>query len=120
MPVRSLNSAVLKWPGPDEVIPALRVWARRIAWDRPLVRAVGCFGSYASGEWGVGSDADLLVLLSKSDVPFERRGLAFDASGLPVPAEVLVYTEEEWRRMKESGSRFAGTVEAEAVWLYRR
>ena len=54
------------------------------------------FGSLARGGWGVGSDADLVVVVEASRVPFLSRALAFPADALPVPADVLVYTAAEW------------------------
>jgi predicted nucleotidyltransferase len=56
MPVRSLNSPVLKWPRAEEVLAAAQEWARRVAAAEPDVRAIGCFGSYARSHAGVGSD----------------------------------------------------------------
>jgi predicted nucleotidyltransferase len=60
------------------------------------VVAVGYFGSYAQGDWGVGSDLDVVVVVKQSSEPFERRAARLDATGLPVPADVLVYTRAEW------------------------
>ena len=36
---------------------------------------------------------------------------------LPVPAEILVYTESEWARLEQEGGRFFTTIAAESVWL---
>ena len=74
---------------------AVGVWAGRVA-SRPRVRAVGLFGSLVDGPWGVGSDVDLVVVVDASDEPVTRRALAFPTDGLPVPADVLVYTDSEW------------------------
>ena len=54
--------------------------------------ARGYFGSYARGDWGVGSDVDVLVLVRVCQTPFERRGILWNAMDLPVHADVLVYT----------------------------
>ncbi|GAB4445789.1 MAG: hypothetical protein Kow0031_28320 [Anaerolineae bacterium] len=81
------------------------------------MRRLGYFGSYARGDWGVGSDLDLVAIVAESSVPFERRALAWDLSQLPVPAELMVYTEAEWQAMQASGSRFARMLVEEAVWL---
>lgn len=116
MPVRSLSSSVLKWPGPEEVHAAVRKWVEGlVAREGSIVRRVGYVGSYARGDWGVGSDVDLVIIVGEGD-PMEllRRWWPTD---LPVPADLQVYTEESWeRRMKESAPfrRMAG----EAVWLY--
>jgi predicted nucleotidyltransferase len=78
---------------------------------------IGYFGSYARDDWGVGSDLDLVVVLRESHVPFERRALAFDLGSLPVPADLLVYTVEEWDRMSESGG-LPKTIASELVWMH--
>ncbi len=96
MPVRSLSSAVLKWPDRPMVVAAAERWAQGVAVARPAVVAVGHFGSTVRGGFGVGSDLDLVVLLAESAVPFERRASGFDVTRLPVPADLLVYTTAEW------------------------
>jgi hypothetical protein len=58
-----------------------------------------------------------VAVVSRTDVPFERRSAAFDVTALPVPAELLVYTEDEWRALISGGSRFARTLESEVRWL---
>lgn len=118
MPTRSSSSSVLEWPDRDEVDGAARRWAEREAGDRPEVSRIGYVGSYARGDWGPGSDLDLVVVLDSSDRPFEHRARDWDVTGLPVPADVLVYTEAELRRMREEKRRFAFTVEREAVWVW--
>jgi hypothetical protein len=40
--------------------------------------------------------------------------------GLPVPVDLLVYTQEEWQSLVEEGERFPRTVEKEAVWVYQQ
>lgn len=120
MPVRSLRSSVLKWPDRETVDHAVRRWAAAVAQTRPDVLAVAHIGSYARGDRGVGSDVDFLVLVAASEQPFHQRALKFDTRALPVPADVFVYTAEEWRTMAREGRRFQRTVEEEGVWVYRR
>lgn len=118
MPVRSLNSSVLKWPDAKTVDTAARCWAENATKNRQDVLAVGYFGSYARGDWGVGSDLDVIIILENSSQPFIRRAVEWYATKLPVPADVLVYTNAEWQDMKET--RFYKTVMQEAVWIYNR
>ena len=118
MPVRSLISPVLKWPDLATVDRAARIWAGEMAAQHPELIQAGYFGSYARGDWGVGSDLDLLAVVTFSPEPCERRALSWDQSRLPVPADLLIYTEEEWQRLQAQGGRFAQTVAREAVWVY--
>lgn len=117
MPVRSLHSSVLKWPDRVQVDDAARAWAIDAARHHPELLRVGYFGSYARGDWGVGSDLDLVAVVQEAQEPFERRALSWDLSGLPIPAELLVYTVREWERMQAQGGRFARTLQREAVWI---
>ena len=99
MPVRSLGSAVFTWPDAETVTAAARAWAAEVARGTPSVVAVSYFGSYARGDWGVGSDLDLVVIVEASAEPFERRAVPFDTLRLPVPVDLLVYTRAEWARL---------------------
>lgn len=114
MPVRSLNSSVFRWPDKGQVEKALREWAREQKARRPDILRIGYFGSYARGSWGVGSDLDIVVVVSSSDKPFLRRSLDFDSTKLPVPADILVYTEEEFKKLQ---GRFARVLQEEIVWV---
>lgn len=117
MPVRSLNSSVLKWPDRQEVEAAVEAWASEEAARHPGLVRLGVFGSYARGDAGVGSDLDLVAVVEDSDEPFERRALSWDLLSLPVPAEILVYTRPEWEKLRDEGGRFARTLKREAWWL---
>ncbi len=120
MPVRSLSSSVLKWPDAEEVDRAVRSWAMEEGARRKEVLRIGYIGSYARGDWGVGSDLDLLIIVEKSGLPFERRALEWDTSPLPVPVDLWVYTPEEWDEMANRKSRFYREAVKEAVWVYVR
>jgi predicted nucleotidyltransferase len=117
LPVRSLSSSVFTWPDQSTVVRALNDWAERAVDARPDLLRVGYFGSYARGDWGVGSDLDVIIVVRESSTPLIRRAAEWDLTRLPVPADVLVYTESEWRSLAESGIRFARVARDEVVWL---
>jgi predicted nucleotidyltransferase len=105
MPVRSLGSSVLKWPNKQLVDSAVRSWAEKVSEERKDVQKRGYFGSYARGDWGVGSDLDIVVILDGcSDQPMERGAVDWDTTTLPVPSDLLIYTIDEWERIKDPGS----------------
>ncbi|HSF60676.1 MAG TPA: nucleotidyltransferase domain-containing protein [Gaiellaceae bacterium] len=101
---------MLRWPRREVVRAAVDAWAAGAAAQQGVV-SVGCFGSLARGTWGVGSDVDLIVVVEHSSEPSYRRSLAFDASTLPVPADVVVYTRQEWDRLSAAGREPLGPVE---------
>lgn len=117
MPVRLLTSCVFKWPDVPTVDGAVRRWASKAANERKEVLCIGYFGSYARGDWGVGSDVDLVLILENSDKPFERRSLEWDTLSLPVPADLLVYTRKEWHELMGQRS-FLQRLQQETVWVY--
>ncbi len=116
MPVRSLDSSVRKWPDPDKVLEGARRWARHLVESQPTVLAVGLFGSYGRGDAGVGSDLDIIILVEEDERPFHRR-LIGAPEELPLPADILVYTQDEWRDMHQRGGRFSETIRRETCWL---
>ena len=118
MPRRSSSSSVHTWPDRETVDKAVRAWARRRAAKRPQVLRVGYLGSYARGDWGVGSDVDLLIIVNDTERSFLERAVEWDATDLPVPADVLVYTESEWAAMREEDRRFVREAEQEGVWVW--
>ena len=121
MPVRSSRSPILTWPQADQVAAALHDWGAGLLASRSDVEGVGCFGSYARGDWGVGSDLDVIVVVEASEEPPMRRGLAFDTiTDLPVPVDLLVYTRDEWDGLRAQTSGFARRIVAEVVWVARR
>jgi predicted nucleotidyltransferase len=116
MPVRSLTSPVLKWPDAQTVVKALKLWVEKVLKTRSDVVRIGYFGSYARGDWGVGSDLDLVIIVEKAAKPFEMRAAEFDTLELPVPTDALVYTQGEWRSLRNR--KFFQTLAGEAVWVY--
>jgi uncharacterized protein len=119
MPVRSLSSSVLTWPDRQTIDRAVWAWADKVAAQRPDLVRVGYFGSYARGDWGPGSDLDLIVVVKSDHEAFSRRSAKWDTTNLPVPADLLVYTVEEWRRL-DPNSLFSRTLSREAVWVYEK
>jgi predicted nucleotidyltransferase len=57
----------------DAVIATLRELAARLGATRPDIVEIRLFGSLARGERNPRADADLLVVLEASDVPFRDR-----------------------------------------------
>lgn len=120
MPVRSLTSSVLVWPDATRVDQAIRQWAAEAGRQRPEVTRIGYVGSYARGDWGVGSDLDVVIVVTGTPAPFIRRAAEWDLSSLPVPIDLLVDTDAEWQALPARSPRLARTLAAETVWVFPR
>ena len=96
----------------------MRMISQEILPRHPELIRLGYFGSYARGDWGVGSDIDLLAIVGSQTAPFERRSLTWDLSSLPVAADLLVFSRDEWDRMQAEGRLFARRLCEETVWVY--
>ncbi|MGI8740363.1 MAG: nucleotidyltransferase domain-containing protein [Gammaproteobacteria bacterium] len=96
----------------------MRDWTELHAARHPELARLGYFGSYARGDWGVGSDLDVVAIVDATDEPFDRRSLKWDLSALPVPTEMLVYTVDEWNTLQSRGKGFARALMVETVWVY--
>ncbi len=118
MPVRSLNSSVLRWPDLRAVRKAIALWVKEEVPKHPELLRLGYFGSYARGDWGVGSDLDLIAIVSESAQSFALRSVSWSLTSLPVPSDLVVYTETEWNSLEERGGRFVRTLSRETVWLW--
>lgn len=117
MPVRSLHSSVLKWPNKPTVDQSVRDWVHLLTSEHPEILGVAYFGSYARGDWGVGSDLDVVILIRNSNRPFEERSRDYDTQKLPVPTDLMVYTLEEWRNLDREQPFFRRLLR-ETVWVY--
>jgi hypothetical protein len=95
---------------------AVRRWALRVAERHPEILRIGYFGSYARGDWGVGSDVDLLLIVE--DGAGTGSG-SWDTDGIPVPADVLVYSQARWDGLDRT-ARFYSTIMREVVWVFDR
>ena len=100
--IPSVNSSVpsdARGAQVDEAVPDLvlaDVVRRLVAIYMP--ERVYMFGSRARGEAGAASDYDVLVVVSGSDEPIERRARRGYAAleGVPAAVDVLVWTREEF------------------------
>ena len=115
MPVRSLTSAVFRWPDRDAALAAARTWACDLAARDAEIVCIACVGSAARGDWGIGSDLDLVVITRRApDDPVERLR-RYEPTNLPVPADLFVYTLSEWSDLMRTRPHLARRWQTE--WL---
>ena len=82
------------------------------------VEKISLFGSYARGRADLFTDLDVLVIWN-TDKPFiERAGMIHGMLALPVDLDVLCYTPEEFRRMRDTP--FIRKILEDEVVLYEK
>ena len=124
MPSGSSRSASSIYRDRDGILKALRELAEAALERHPDLVRVILFGSLARGDYGLYSDADVLLVLARSSEEryFDRiPGFIPDFVAAPIPVEIFPYTEEELRRMERQENMFVrrmlreGQVMAERV-----
>ena len=107
MPNKSLISVRKRFKRRDDVILALKEAVRKNIKKFPEVKRVLLFGSSAREDWGLRSDADILIVLKASEHKrfFDRIPRYLDLFlKVPLPIDIFPYTEDELKRMKKQGN----------------
>ena len=91
------------WLDRTEVLRRLREAVRTLTLSHPEIKEGVLFGSLARGEAVPGSDADVLLVLSDSDLPFIERSVLYRLGDVGVDVDVLAYTRRELDEMLDPG-----------------
>ncbi|MBI4505626.1 MAG: nucleotidyltransferase domain-containing protein [Chloroflexi bacterium] len=116
--VESSPSVHIFWLDRAEAVSRLREAAEALAQRYPEIERVVLFGSLARGDAVPDSDADLLLILSASDLPFLDRSVRYRPEGVGLGVDVLAYTRAEMERMLAEGNRFVADVLREGIVLF--
>ena len=99
----------------EEVRQRIRAYAAGTGVARAIV-----FGSFARGDADAASDVDL-ILIEPTSRPFLERGLAhLPLFRIGVGVDLLVYTPEEYERLKAERHPLIERVEREGLTVYAR
>ena len=82
----------------DKIYEQLKELARLLK-NKHKAKKVYLYGSFARGDFHEGSDIDLIIVGEFEGKMPQRIGMILDLTSLPV--EPLVYTEAEFKQMKE-------------------
>lgn len=101
MPSESFGSVRIFWLDREEARRRIGKAAQELVDSRPDVLACYLFGSLAEGRAVPGSDADVLVVLDRSDRRWMDRPLEYDGPfrGIGMPVELFCYTVDELGRV---------------------
>ena len=100
---------------PEEVRRRIREYAAGAGVARAIV-----FGSFARGDADVVSDVDV-ILIEPTSRPVLERGLAhLPLFRMGLGVDLLVYTPEEYERLKADGHPLIERAEREGITVYAR
>lgn len=114
------NSVRITWFDRDKILNTLRKAIRELVASHPEIEAVLLFGSLARGDTVPGSDADLLVILRDSELPFRERIPRYIPDYCGIDVDVFPYTKEEISEMLKEGHHFIKRALSEGLELFRR
>ena len=117
MPVRSLGSVVLKWPAREAVLDAARRWADDFRRRDESVQRILVVGSCARGDYGVGSDLDLIVIVDAAPDSLVARRARYEPTDIPVPVDVTIFTQGEWSALAEHSPHIWRRLHREIIEL---
>jgi len=96
-----LNSVVIRSIDRNKINREVFNYAMRLRLDHPEISQAIWFGSWIHGHPIPGSDVDLCLILSHSDLPPRDRISKYLPEGFPVGLDLLVYTQQEFDQLEE-------------------
>lgn len=115
-----MSSVRVRYLDRDRTLAAVREAAAGIGRAHPEVLEIRLFGSLARGERNPYADADLLIVLERSDLPFHDRPPKYKPASAPVPTDFVVCTRAELEREVAAGNSSVQRILAESQILFSR
>jgi predicted nucleotidyltransferase len=116
----SSPSVSVFWLDLNQIRHRLKVAVQQLAQTHPEIEEVRLFGSLARGDAVPGSDADLIVVLSDTQLPFLDRFAHYQPDFCGIGVDVLAYTRAELAQMRADGNVLLRQAWAEGVCLFQR
>ncbi len=101
MPKRSSSSVVIRSANPELIEREVRRYAGSLRSKYPEITRIIWFGSWVNGIPTPGSDVDLCLVLSASELAVRDRVPRYLPSGFPVGLDLFPYTERELEDLRE-------------------
>jgi len=101
----------------EETLQRLRKAVMGLTARYPEIERAILFGSLARGDAVPGSDADLLLILRESELPFPERSIRYWPAGAGVGVDVFAYTRKELAALLEADNSFVAQALREGITL---
>ena len=105
-PKASSSSVKVFWLNRQETTQRLQGAMQALQARHPEIERAVLFGSLQRGDAVPGSDADVLLVLRATDLPFSERDAVYRPEGVGIPVDLFVYTRAELEDMLAAGNRF--------------
>ena len=116
-PRASSPSVKVFWLNREATVQRLQAAMKALQTRHPEIERAVLFGSLQRGDAVPGSDADVLLVLRTTDLPFSERAAAYRPEGVGIPVDLFVYTRAELDDMLAHGNRFVSRALAEGADL---
>ena len=115
-----MSTVSVTWFDKDAVWRAVEAHASSLALRCPEIEEISVFGSLVKGTAVPGSDVDLLIVLSASELPFLDRISAYVPGAFPCGVDVFPYTRAEITRMAGEGNSLIVAAIGEGRTIFKR
>lgn len=106
-----MSSVEIKYTDPNEITAAVMRFVAGLRSTFPEIESVIWFGSWVSGLPSAGSDVDLCVIVSQTDLPLRDRVARFLPTRFPVGVDMVVYTADELKQLSEEHPSWYQAIE---------
>ena len=120
MQTRSSDSVKIRYLDKPGIMKAISRLVEELSQKYPEIERISLFGSFARDEAVPGSDVDILIVLTDSDLPFKDRIREYMPSSFPVGIDVVPYTKSEMDTMLSQGNYFLKSAEQDSILLFAR
>ncbi len=120
MQTKSSDSVKIRYLDKTAIMKAITHLVGDLSQKYPKIEEIRLFGSLARDEAVPGSDVDILIVLTDSDLPFNDRIDKYMPSSFPVGIDVLPYTEPEIETMLDQGNHFLKSAMKDSIILFSR
>ena len=116
-PSRSSASVKVFWLDRPKTLSRIREAVKDLINRHPEIEQAVLFGSLARGDAAPGSDADLLLILRESDLPFLARSARYFLTEAGIGVDIFAYTRSELDAMLAGGNTFVAQALREGIVL---
>ncbi len=119
-PTESFASVRVFWLNREKTLQRLQEAAKELLAHHSEIDEVILFGSLARGDAVPGSDADMLLILRESKLPFLERCVYYRPARVGIGVDIFAYTRRELQAMLEANNTFVARALHEGITLAKR